>query len=89
MIDVLFENAQKIRRSIGRVESLDDAYKLVFDFCKEHDFDIPYTRVTPLDSGEIWLDVGSHTEFFYFVVENNDMPIKERRFVEEGEIHAR
>ena len=68
MIKVLFENSYGDRREIGTAETFDFAYDIVKKFCSDHSFDIPYFRVSTLDSGEIWLDVGSHSEFFYFVV---------------------
>ena len=68
MIKVLFENSHGDKREIGTAETFDFAYDIVKKFCSDHSFDIPYFRVTHLDSGEIWLDVGSHSEFFYFVV---------------------
>ena len=68
MIKVIFENSHGDKREIGTAETFDFAYDIVFKFCKDHSYEIPYTRVTHLDSGEIWLDVGSHSEFFYFVV---------------------
>ena len=45
-------------------ESLLEAVKEIHKFCEERNFKIYYTRVWKADNGEVWRDVGSHSEFF-------------------------
>lgn len=58
-----FENSWGERRLIGEPETRLGANKMVSDFCKARDFEIYYVR-NWVQNGELWWDVGSHSEFF-------------------------
>lgn len=58
-----FENSWGVRRLIGEPETRLGANKMVSDFCKARDFEIYYVR-NWFENGELWWDVGSHSEFF-------------------------
>lgn len=49
---------------IGEPETRTEANKMVYDFCKAHDFHIYYVR-NWVENGELIYDVGSYTELFY------------------------
>lgn len=68
-----FENiCRKTRREIGRPETIEEAYKMITTFLKEHDFVSYYSRhwINPDNRHEKKIDVGSHTEFFVLYNEN-------------------
>lgn len=61
---VYFENTNGVRREIGTVDTQEEAFKIIRKFLDEHRYKAPYWRSWSEESGEIWFDVGSHTEFF-------------------------
>jgi hypothetical protein len=72
MSKLYFENSYGQRRLIGEPQNDNEAYKMISDFCKERNFKIYYTRMWSTPNGEKWYDVGSHTEFFIEVNEDNE-----------------
>lgn len=67
---VIFENKNiedANKRIIGTAQTQDGAYKIIFSFLKSHDYRHHYMIVNDIDGG-VWIDVGSHSEFFYIVV---------------------
>ena len=62
---VYFENSRGIRREIGQAKTIYDVYKIVNKFLEDHEYVSYYKRLNNLGS-EYQLDVGSHSEFFYF-----------------------
>ena len=62
---IYFENSYKIRRKIGEAKTIYDVYEVVDKFLKDHKYVSYYKRLNNLGS-EYQLDVGSHSEFFYF-----------------------
>lgn len=65
MVKVEFENRHDVRRVIGECETEQEAFKIIYDFLKEHNYRSYYTRVNEVDEHHLWVDVGSHTEFFH------------------------
>lgn len=59
-----FENSYGQRRLIGEPKTSEESFKIISDFCKERNFEIPYVRTWINTSGEKYYDVSSHTEFF-------------------------
>jgi hypothetical protein len=64
---IYFENSRKIRTKIGEAETVYDVYEIVNKFLEDHNYISYYKRLNNLGS-EYQLDVGSHSEFFYFSV---------------------
>lgn len=62
---IFFENSQGIRKEIGLTNSAMEARKVISDFLNKHNYKSYYWRYS-LDekNHEIWIDVGSHSEFF-------------------------
>lgn len=61
-----FENSNGERREIGTSDTTQGCFQIISDFLTEHNFKSYYTRVSKTENeGELWIDVGSHTEFFY------------------------
>ena len=58
-----FKNSCGERCLIGEPEIRTEVNKMVYDFCKAHDFHIYYVR-NWIENGELWWNVGSHFEFF-------------------------
>ena len=65
---VLFENSQGKTREIADVSTMEEANKVINNFCEERNFYIRYKR--KWKKGNVtYVDVGSHTEFFHIVEE--------------------
>lgn len=62
---VEFENRYDVKRIIGECETKKEAFKIIYDFLKEHNYKSYYTRTREIDENHTWVDVGSHTEFFH------------------------
>lgn len=63
---VEFENSKGERREIGTSDTTQGCFQIISDFLTEHNFKSYYTRVSETENeGELWIDVGSHSEFFY------------------------
>ena len=63
--NVLFENSEGKKRTIGNAKTEKTAFKIIDDFLKEHNYKSYYKRTWKTDDKTICVDVGSHTEFFY------------------------
>ena len=61
---LFFENRKGEQRQIAE-GTLTEGRKAIFAFLEEHNFKSYYQRETTLPNGDIQIDVGSHTEFFY------------------------
>lgn len=61
---LFFENSKGEQRQIAE-GTLTECRQAMFTFLEEHDFKSYYQRETTLLNGDIQIDVGSHTEFFY------------------------
>ena len=66
-----FENSRGERRLIATPKTSDDTWKAINDFCNERSFKIYYVRTWGEPNGEKYYDVGSHTEFFIEVDDND------------------
>ena len=71
MIKVYFKNSRDERRVIGEAQTSEESWRIIHGFCNERNFKIPYVRSWITPEGEKWYDVGSHTEFFIEVEDNN------------------
>ena len=61
---LIFRNSKGKERIIAKPLNIDECFKEINKFLKEHNFKSYYTRMWEED-GRLKLDVGSHTEFFY------------------------
>ena len=61
---LFFENSKGEQRQIAE-GTLTECRKAMFAFLEEHNFKSYYQREITLTNGDIMIDVGSHTEFFY------------------------
>lgn len=61
---VYFENSNGTKREIGRAPTEQAARKIVQDFLALHNYKSYYTREWK-EEGELKIDVGSWSEFFY------------------------
>lgn len=61
---LFFENSRSEQRQIAE-GTLTECRQAMFTFLEEHNFKSYYQRETALLNGDIQIDVGSHTEFFY------------------------
>lgn len=59
-----FQQSDGHRRFLKICTTETEAVKEIHKFCEERNFKIYYTRVWKADNGEVWRDVGSHSEFF-------------------------
>lgn len=63
---VTFKNAIGKERTIGTCETEKEAWKIINDFLKEHNYKSYYHRTSFIEElNRYWIDVGSWTEFFY------------------------
>lgn len=53
------------KKYYGHFKSLDNAYAEIKKQIELRNFQSYYYRQSMLEDGEIWLDYGSHTHFFY------------------------
>ena len=60
---VEFDNGHSTR-VIGNANDMETCWKIINDFMDERNYMSYYQRVTLLDN-KLWIDVGSHTRFFY------------------------
>lgn len=58
-----FINSRGTKRFIKYCQSETEAIQEIHKFCSERNFKIYYTRKWETN-GNLWYDVGSHTEFF-------------------------
>ena len=66
MIQVLFENSNGKTRIIGEAITQKEAYEVINKFLDEHNYKSYYVRTWKTDNKTTAVDVGSHTEIFYF-----------------------
>lgn len=59
-----FQNSRKERRLIGEPRTEEETMKIIYDFCVERNFKIPYMRTWVTLDGEKYYDCGSWSEFF-------------------------
>ena len=73
---LLFENMFGEKREIAKPETMEDARKEIMSFLDKHDFISPYWRANEAN-GDLWIDVGSHSEFFWIHDDNKQLIIKD------------
>lgn len=66
---LVFQNSQGHERKIADVETADEAYSEIKNFCRERDFHIYYTRVWQDSDGATVYDVGAWNEKFRLIKE--------------------
>ena len=67
-----FENSYGERRLIGEPKTHEESSEIYHAFCEERNFRIYYVRHWVTSNGERYYDVGSHTEFFVEVDEDEN-----------------
>lgn len=60
---LIFKNSAGQERVIAEVKDEEAAMIEITKFCEERSFHIYYTRTWEKD-GRVWVDCGSHSEFF-------------------------
>lgn len=66
---VEFENSDGERSYVGESDTRQGCFQIINNYLKEHDFKSYYKRITHIpERDELWIDFGSHTEFFYIVL---------------------
>ena len=76
MYPLYFENSQGQRRVLTSCNNLDEVFDAIKKFLDEHNFKSYYYRTHVVD-GEVQIDVGSWSEFFYIdkkVFETSEQP---------------
>ena len=68
-----FENSYRERRLIGEPKDSNESWKIMNDFCEERNFKVYYIRSWRTSNGEKHYDVGSHTEFFIEVDDDDNI----------------
>lgn len=66
---LVFQNSQGHERTIADVETADEAYSEIKNFCYERNFHIYYTRVWQDSDGATVYDVGAWNEKFRLIKE--------------------
>lgn len=61
---LFFKQYNGENRFLSNVESIEEAFVLINRFLLDHNFKSYYKRVCGTNENSIWVDVGSHTEFF-------------------------
>ena len=64
MYQVIFEDSSGKERLIGTAYDEKGYTEIVQEFLEEHNYKSYYTIMRNSETGDIVLDVGSHTEFF-------------------------
>mgnify|MGYP004717760043 CR=1 FL=1 len=77
MITVLFGNRHGEKREIARAETIDVAKNAITKFLEEHHFHSYYWIVNETKDGDLWIDVSSHSEFFWLHDDNKKLTIKD------------
>lgn len=62
-MNIYFLNTYGKRKQIGTASTQEEIFKIINKFLDEHNYKSYYTR-TWTEKDEMWVDVGSHTEFF-------------------------
>lgn len=63
MRNLYFEDRFGERRKIGEANDLDEASPIIHNFLNEHSFKSYYMNIW-VENDEMYIDVGSHSEFF-------------------------
>lgn len=63
MKNLYFEDRFGERRKIGEADDVNTASPIISKFLYEHSFKSYYMNIW-VENGEIYIDVGSHSEFF-------------------------
>ena len=66
---VLFLDKYEHRRKVKEVSTLQEGYQAIYEFLNKYHYKVLYMRMWQ-EENEIWIDVGSHTEFFIIECEN-------------------
>ena len=66
-----FERSNGERVLLAENIDKETAFHVTYQFLNEHNYKSYYTR-TWEQSNELWMDVGSHTEFFVLVYKDGD-----------------
>lgn len=66
---LVFQNSQGHERTIADVETADEAYSEIKNFCNERNFHIYYVRVWQDGDGATVYDVGAWNEKFRLIKE--------------------
>lgn len=74
---VEFENSKGERREIGEGVTMRGCFQIIRKFLDDHNFTSYYQRISEEENGSIWVDVGSHTEFFWIVDDNKKLTLKD------------
>ena len=73
MYRLIFENSVGEKTAIRDFDTYKNAIQGMMTWLKGHAYEPPYIRTTANDKDyEVWLDVGSHTEFFYIQAETEE-----------------
>ena len=67
-----FQNSHGERRLIGEPKTHEESSRIYQKFCADRNFKIYYVRSWTTSKGEIYYDVGSHTEYFVEVDDDRD-----------------
>jgi hypothetical protein len=59
-----FRHSDRRTTLLSEPETIDEAFVAINKFLKDHNFKSYYKRVCGTDDDSIWIDVGSHSEFF-------------------------
>lgn len=85
---VLFENSRGDTYEVAEVDTIEQGVETIKQFCKEKKFEIHYIRSWEYDC-VVTVDVGSHTELFYIVTDeeeykriNNDKRLTQEEAIE-------
>ena len=75
--DFYFERSNGERVLLAEGVDLNGASKVLKKFLDDHNYKSYYTRMWRHDN-ELWMDVGSHSEFLILVYKEDDMKNEER-----------
>ena len=73
---LFFENRFGKKREIARPKTMEDAKEEIRDFLDQHHFTSYYWR-TNESNGDLWIDVGSHSEFFWIHDDTRKLTLKD------------
>lgn len=64
---IYYFNTSGYSEFLKEIDDEDKDIEVIVDFCKEHNYHIPYIRTYYDNNGDMIYDVGSWTEFFKIV----------------------
>ena len=77
---VIFDRSNGEELVLGEATNKKESTKLINDFMDAHNYHAPYWRLSLYeDEKYVWIDTGSHSEFFR-VVDMTDEQLNEWRF---------